>query len=79
MVSEAMSSGKRVAVFMPDKKMEGLTKHEMALRALEADGYVTISTPETLGDNLEKALNDQGAVKKTSDSDNIFEAIRKII
>ena len=79
MVSEAISSGKRVVVFMPDKKKPGLTKHETALRQLEKNGYLAISTPENLSENLEKALNAKDPIKRLSDKEKIFEAVRRLV
>ncbi len=40
MVSEAVSSGKPVLVFMPDKKTERQTKYEKFVKDLDAKGYI---------------------------------------
>jgi mitochondrial fission protein ELM1 len=79
MVSEAMSSGKRVIAFELQKRTKGLTKHETALKDLERNGYLKISKPEDLFETLRKAWEDTAPVKGVDDRDRIFGAVRRLI
>jgi len=79
MVSEAVSSGKRVIVFEPDKKRPGITKYEWAMKALEGDGYIVMTKPENLGRAIDDALSDKHPVRELKDSAKLFEAVRKLI
>ena len=58
MVSEAVSSGKRIAVFKGRKKKSKVSKHEIFLDRLLDAGYLEIAEPENLSDiiyNISKA------------------------
>lgn len=79
MVSEAVSSGKRVVVFEPERKRSGITKYEWAMKGLEGDGYIVMTRPEDLGRALENALRDKHPVRELKDSEKLFEAVRKLI
>lgn len=61
MVSEAVSSGKPVLVFMPDKKTEKATKYEKFVKSLEKCGYLKIVSPESLPEEI--ALVTEGAAR----------------
>ncbi len=79
MVSEAISSGKKVIVFSLKKKKDASTKHEIALEDLKKEGYITISKPNDLAAAIERAWNDKRPDKALSDKNNIFEAVRRLI
>lgn len=79
MVSEAISSGKKVIVFPLEKKKEAKQKHELALEDLKKEGYITISRPENLASAIERVWKDERPSKVLIDRDNIFEAVRRLI
>jgi len=79
MVSEAIVSGKRVAVFRPDKKSETLSKHEKILDALKRDEYIAYSKPEHLEPYLYRLWGDESPVKKPGDTEIIAEAVKRLI
>lgn len=79
MVSEAVSSGRKVVVFELEKRTSGVTKHEKALRDLEAQGCLAISRPYALSEALEQAWNDARPVKRLDDEAKILEAVRRLI
>lgn len=79
MISEAIASGKPVVVFTLDKKRDGLTKHEVALRNMEKEGYITIASPGSLASNLEKVWRGKASVRKTKDMDKILERVKALI
>jgi mitochondrial fission protein ELM1 len=79
MVSEAVSSGKKTIVFMPDKKKSGMTKHERALMNLAQDGYIAIARSGELISLVARALKDNTPAKKVDDTDKIYEAMRVLI
>jgi Kdo2-lipid IVA lauroyltransferase/acyltransferase len=57
MVSEAVSAGKPVLVVRPWKNSALKTKYEEYLERLERDGRISVCSPETFEDRLEKALS----------------------
>lgn len=79
MVSEAVSSGKRVAVFTLDKKVTYKTKHETSLKIIEDAGYILTSAP----DRLKEALNTLHGMNQPDrimpDEAGILEAVRRLI
>jgi KDO2-lipid IV(A) lauroyltransferase len=79
MVSEAISSGKRVAVFMPEKKTARISKHERAFASLKRAEYITYSKPEHLEIFLYKLWGNETPPKQLSDNDKIFTAVRRLI
>ena len=79
MISEAISSGKKVVVFKLKKKEERKAKHERALNELEKEGYVTICRPEDLAFCIGKAWRDASPAKELKDKEMIFEAVRRLI
>ncbi|MBF0215578.1 MAG: mitochondrial fission ELM1 family protein [Candidatus Omnitrophica bacterium] len=52
MVSEAVSSGKPVLVFMPPKKKKAVSKYEKFVSRLEKDGVISVIRPRELNDAL---------------------------
>ena len=79
MVSEAISSGKKVAVFRPDKKDARVSKHEAAFESFKKAGHITYSKPEHLEIFLYKLWGDETPPKQLSDNDKIFAAVRRLI
>lgn len=79
MVSEAVSAGKKTAVFRMDKKKAGMTKHERAMDRLREEGYIYLFDPKDAGSVIEKVWHDNGPVRNTGDKENIFAAVRRLI
>lgn len=79
MVSEAISSKKHTIAFELNKKQDVLTKHEIALKELEREGYLAISKAENLTATIEKVLTENRPVKKLEDKERIFEAVRRLV
>lgn len=79
MVSEAISSGKKVVVFELDKKKSCVTKHERALAGLAADGYVIIAKADRLSEAMNRVLNEKASPKKLDDTNKIYEAMKALI
>jgi len=79
MVSEAITSGRRVAVFKPDKKMKAVSKHEKALDFLKRAEYITYSRPEHLEIYLYRLWGDETPPKDPGDREKIFSAVRRLI
>lgn len=79
MVSEAISSGKKVVVFELEKKRSSITKHERALQALARDGYVSIAKAGELVEVIDRVGREGAPLKKLDDTDKIYEAMRALI
>ena len=79
MVSEAVSSGKKVVVFALEKKRDSVAKHERALAGLEKEGYVSIARAGELISLVGRALKDVRPAKSVDDTDKIYEAMRALI
>jgi hypothetical protein len=80
MVSEAVSSGKKVVVFNLRKaKDRGLTKYEASLRNLESGAYLKITEPLGLAGAIVSASRDASPAKRPPDREAIFEAARRLI
>ncbi len=56
MVSEAVSSGKRVLVFMPEKAARKMTKYERFTTRLAERGYLALVDPVDIADGARRAL-----------------------
>ncbi len=78
MVSEAVSSGKNVIVFMPDKKTEKHTKYERFLEGLKDKGYVVVVKPEGLAEAIKKAYSGEGKITPPEDDRKIREKLYKL-
>ncbi|MFH1411338.1 MAG: ELM1/GtrOC1 family putative glycosyltransferase [Candidatus Omnitrophota bacterium] len=60
MVSEAVSSGKKVLIFMPDKRTGKITKYEKFVQGLQVKGYIKIAVPgKDMSDKITSALDDK--------------------
>jgi KDO2-lipid IV(A) lauroyltransferase len=79
MVSEAISSGRRVVAFMPEKRVKGITKHEMALKALADEGYLTVSSVDGLYEELVRVWKSGKPPAEVKDREAIFAAVRRLI
>ncbi|MFH1846393.1 MAG: ELM1/GtrOC1 family putative glycosyltransferase [Candidatus Omnitrophota bacterium] len=78
MVSEAISAGKPVLVFMPDKKTDLFTKYEKFLKSLTDKGYVVLSGVSELADNIERMVNRTADLKVPEDGQLIYDKIHKL-
>ena len=79
MVSEAISSGKKVVVFGLEKTRSSIAKHDRALWMLAGDGYVTISKAEDLDTTIDRVSKDSTPIKRVNDTEKIYEAMRALI
>ena len=79
MISEAVSSGKRVVVFSLAKKRAAPAKHERTLNMLADEGYISVSAPEELAAAVEKAWDSASPAKEFKDREKILEAVRRLI
>lgn len=80
MVSEAVNSGKRVVVFMPQKKKFLFNpKQELALKSLEAQRRIVVSSPNRLRSDICNSVKKEQNADVASDADLIRTALEKII
>ncbi len=79
MLSEAVSSGKKVVVFELEKNKSGVTKHERAVASLEQGEYISIAKAEELALAMKIARDDKSAAKRLDDAEKIYEAMRTLI
>lgn len=78
MVSEAVSSGKPVLVFMPDKKKSRLTKYERFVRGLEKKKYLKVVDPERIPEAAENYINGKIEHVLPEDDKRILEKMYKL-
>jgi KDO2-lipid IV(A) lauroyltransferase len=79
MVSEAVSSGKPVAVFRLKKTTTRRTKQELSLDGLEGLGYIEVIGSGEAGTTIEKLISGAQPLQRPKDMDNIYEAVRRLI
>ncbi len=72
MVSEAVSSGKRITVFKGRKKKSRVSKHERFLDRLLDAGYLKIAEPENLSEVIYNISKTQTSSKKANNGDWIY-------
>jgi len=82
MVSEAVSSGKRVLVFMPKKRFPEVTKYEKFVRDLEEKGYLERVCPEEISNKvvtiMPEALSGRKKIHPPDDNKRIQEKMYKL-
>ena len=78
MVSEAVSSGKAVLVFMPDKKHADETKYERFVKQLEKDGHLKIVEPRRILDEVKEAISRRASISVPQDNERIREKLYKL-
>ncbi|MDD5072913.1 MAG: ELM1/GtrOC1 family putative glycosyltransferase [Candidatus Omnitrophica bacterium] len=80
MVTEAVSSGKPVAVFMPQKinKFSG-TKQEVSVRNLEKEGLLAVSAPADISGDIKHLINHKQADILSGDMGAIRAGLDKIL
>ncbi|MFC1632055.1 ELM1/GtrOC1 family putative glycosyltransferase, partial [Candidatus Omnitrophota bacterium] len=79
MVSEAVSSGKYVLVFMPDRKTKALSKQERFLRRLEEAGLIKVIPTQALHAEIDRLWREKPKKKQLDDKELIDQALSKII
>lgn len=79
MVSEAISSGKKVVAFRLEKKSRAQTKHERIMNELEKEGLVVASDPGAVYDSLKSAATRDASSVVAEDRKNVYEAVRRLI
>jgi len=78
MVSEAVSSGKPVLVFMPDKKVAGPTKYEKFVDDLDRKKYLKVVKPEEIPDRLTDVLERRAEFTVPEDNRRIYEKLYRL-
>ena len=58
MVSEAVSSGRKVLVFMPEKRVEKVTKYEKFLKNLSDKGYIKLIEPDNVAQEIKRVISE---------------------
>ena len=78
MVSEAVSSGKPVLVFMPDKKSEKITKYDKFVEELRERGYLLIVKPNDIISEANDIVNGQYKPATSDDNKRIYEKLYRL-
>ncbi|MGB3242082.1 MAG: ELM1/GtrOC1 family putative glycosyltransferase [Candidatus Omnitrophota bacterium] len=78
MVSEAVSSGRPVLVFMPDKRKNRSTKYERFVKNLEEKKYLKLVDPEKIPQEAELAIGGKSEHALPEDDDRILEKMYKL-
>lgn len=80
MVSEAVNSGKRVLVFIPQRKRPSLgAKQELALKDFEEQRLITISDPNSIRTDVCSLAKERPKTGVASDMDLVRLTLKKII
>jgi mitochondrial fission protein ELM1 len=79
MVSEAVSSSRPVIVFGLDRRKARASKHEAAMRRLEAAGRLIISDPAGMKDEILRSTDNPRQAARCGDNERIYEAVRRLI
>ena len=80
MVSEAVSSGRLVLVFLPKTKGLGLgAKHRLFLENLEREGYIYVVEPKGLAGKIKELSLNRPPIKMLDDRQRIQERIKKLL
>lgn len=72
MVSEAVSSGKRVVSFKGNRVSEKATKHDRFLDSLDREGYLKIASPDRIEEAIVDYVNNKTVLKKYEGADWIY-------
>jgi KDO2-lipid IV(A) lauroyltransferase len=78
MVSEAVSSGKPVMVFMPDKKSGNMDKYEKFVKRLEKENYLSIVDPLRLKEKVSSIAGKTYNAIRIEDDKKIFDKMYKL-
>ena len=78
MVSEAVSSGKPVLVFMPEKKSEKENKYEKFVKDLENGGYLTIVNTSEIKEKTSTYISEEYTPKRVDDDKKIVDKMYKL-
>jgi mitochondrial fission protein ELM1 len=78
MVSEAVSSGRPVLVFMPDRREPHLTKYERFVKDLEEKKYLKIVSPDQITEEAERIVKGEETHALPDDDERIFEKVYKL-
>ena len=72
MISEAISSGKKVVVFKLKKKKKKRSKFEKLLTNLERKNYITVTNVDTIENAISEKLNEPESYRIPEDRYNIY-------
>ena len=78
MVSEAVSSGKPVIVFMPEKVSKKTTKYEKFVKKLEEEGYIRTANPENIPETVSLIASDKRKPAVPDDGARIREKLYRL-
>jgi len=78
MVSEAVSSGKQVLVFMPDKKTDVLTKYEKFIQDLSKKNYLKLIEPESIPGEIKDLTEKRTGSVSPDDNERIYKKLYKL-
>ncbi len=78
MVSEAVASGRRVLVFMPDKRRKKQTKYERFIKGLEEKGYIVCVDPEKLDEAVMKTIRGESSFDLPDDDRKIYDMMYRL-
>jgi len=78
MVSEAVSSGKPVLVFMPDKRKRGLTKYERFVNGLQDRGFIKVVSVDRIPEEAVLVLSGKVTIKIADDDERIYKEMYKL-
>ena len=78
MVSEAVSSGKPVLVFMPDKKTPHYTKYERFVEGLRQRGYLRCVRPGEISSEVARVVECKGELRLPDDNRRIYDKMYRL-
>ena len=78
MVSEAVSSGKPVLVFFPDKTASRCTKYEQFVEDLETKGYLKCVGPERIPEEAARIIERKEIFTPPEDNKKIYEKLYRL-
>jgi mitochondrial fission protein ELM1 len=79
MVSEAVSSGKKVIVFKPEKRVIGTCKHDIFVEKLQAAGHIFLVDTKDIGSFIYRVIKENLSTQPMHQDDAILQAARETI
>ncbi|HOD11620.1 MAG TPA: ELM1/GtrOC1 family putative glycosyltransferase [Candidatus Omnitrophota bacterium] len=79
MVSEAISSGKKVIVFKPEKRVLGTCKHDVFVEKLSVQGHILVSEAKDIGHFVCRVAKEGLVTKPVDQQEDIFKVAQEII
>jgi len=79
MVSEAVSSGKKVIVFKPEKRVIGTCKHDIFVEKLQAAGHIFLVDTKDIGSFIYRVIKENLSTQPMRQDDAMLQAARETI